>query len=427
MLSYVLIGLGGALGSMTRAWVAVAMARLTGPAFPWGTILINVTGSCLIGFAASLTAADGRIAGAAAARTFVMVGFCGGYTTFSSFSLQTLDLIRDGRGAQALGNVALSVLLCLGAVAVGHQAGTVLRPTRQASAEPRTEPRAGLGHILAVIDRPARAGAVLDAAEHWRALTGAGNLRALLVHAAPAPPFLPSEEVLSAERVAEQDAAAGLARLRAAVAAWPGGTVAISEAEEHPAAAIVANWASNGTSGGAGAIVLARPGPHDPPWVHQALHAALFDARAPVLALPPTGPDREPGPQAAPQGGGQAGPRAGQVIAVLWRPNDPSLAASLAAAAPALAHAARILLLHAGDRVAPPPLPAALIGLPARSLAVPRDGQTDGAALLAAATAEGADLLVLGAFAHGAWREAVLGGVTRHVLEHARIALLLHH
>src|SRR5487761_650035 len=149
MLSYALIGLGGALGSMARAWVAIAMARVTGPAFPWGTILINITGSFLIGFIGSLTATDGRLSGLVELRTFLMIGFCGGYTTFSSFSLQTLDLMRDGRGGQALGNVALSVALCLGAVALGHGAGVGLRPGRRlAEAVP-----AHAGEVLAVLDR----------------------------------------------------------------------------------------------------------------------------------------------------------------------------------------------------------------------------------------------------------------------------------
>jgi len=150
MLNYALIGLGGALGSMSRAWVAIAMARLTGPEFPWGTILINVVGSFLIGFVASLTATDGRLAGLADVRTFVMVGFCGGFTTFSSFSLQTLDLARDGRAGQAFGNVALSVLVCLGAVAIGHLTGVALRPGRETA---EVAPTGRGGSVLAVLDR----------------------------------------------------------------------------------------------------------------------------------------------------------------------------------------------------------------------------------------------------------------------------------
>lgn len=127
---YVLIGVGGALGSMARAWMAIAVARVTGPAFPWGTILINILGSFVIGFFGTLTAGEGRFALPADARAFVMVGICGGFTTFSAFSLQTLDLARDGRFAQAMGNVALSVALCLTAVAAGHYGAAALHEHR---------------------------------------------------------------------------------------------------------------------------------------------------------------------------------------------------------------------------------------------------------------------------------------------------------
>lgn len=119
-MSYLWIGIGGALGSIARAWLALAVARLTGPQFPWGTILINVLGSFVIGFFGTLTVSDGRFAVPANIRAFVMVGICGGFTTFSSFSLQTLELARDDRPVQALGNIGLSVVLCLLAVAAGH-------------------------------------------------------------------------------------------------------------------------------------------------------------------------------------------------------------------------------------------------------------------------------------------------------------------
>ncbi len=125
LLSYVLIGLGGALGSMARAWATLAVARIAGATFPWGTILINVLGSFVIGFFGTLTN-GGRFAATAEARAFVMIGICGGFTTFSSFSLQTLELFRQGRAAPALANVALSVALCLAAVAAGHYGAAAL-------------------------------------------------------------------------------------------------------------------------------------------------------------------------------------------------------------------------------------------------------------------------------------------------------------
>jgi CrcB protein len=127
LVSYLWIALGGALGSVGRAWLALAVARITGPQFPWGTILINIVGSFVIGLFAALTAAGGPYPAPADLRAFVMVGICGGFTTFSAFSLQTLDLARDGRPLQAAGNVALSVVLCLVAVWLGYWAATLGR------------------------------------------------------------------------------------------------------------------------------------------------------------------------------------------------------------------------------------------------------------------------------------------------------------
>lgn len=113
------IALGGALGSVARYWVAVLCAPLSRQ-LPWGTIGINIGGSFLIGFFGTLTLAAGRHPAPEWLRLFVMVGICGGFTTFSSFSLQSFDLIRDGAWGRALLNVGLSVVLCLGAVAAGH-------------------------------------------------------------------------------------------------------------------------------------------------------------------------------------------------------------------------------------------------------------------------------------------------------------------
>jgi fluoride exporter len=93
---------------------------LTGLAFPWGTILVNIIGSLVIGFVATLTGPNGRVVVPVEAQAFVMVGLCGGFTTFSAFSLQTFELARDGRLLYAEANIMLSVVLCLSAVALGH-------------------------------------------------------------------------------------------------------------------------------------------------------------------------------------------------------------------------------------------------------------------------------------------------------------------
>ena len=119
MLSYLWIALGGALGTTARYWLSGVVARSVGETFPWGTLVINVTGSFVIGFFGALTGPDGRLFVGSTARQFVMIGMCGGYTTFSSFSLQTLNLMNDGEWFRAGANIGLSVLLCMFAVWIG--------------------------------------------------------------------------------------------------------------------------------------------------------------------------------------------------------------------------------------------------------------------------------------------------------------------
>jgi len=117
---YFWVAVGGAIGSMARLWLGVKVTLLTGLAFPWGTILVNIIGSLVIGFVATLTGPSGRVVVPINAQAFVMVGLCGGFTTFSAFSLQTLELARDERLMHAGANIMLSVVLCLTAVALGH-------------------------------------------------------------------------------------------------------------------------------------------------------------------------------------------------------------------------------------------------------------------------------------------------------------------
>lgn len=135
------VALGGALGSVARYWIAVWALPL-GSTLPWGTIGINVTGSLVIGFFGTLTLAGGRHPVAETARLFVMVGICGGFTTFSAFSLQTLDLLRAGAWVRAMLNMALSVVLCLAAVAAGHALGARLNGGAQAVAQDALEEEA---------------------------------------------------------------------------------------------------------------------------------------------------------------------------------------------------------------------------------------------------------------------------------------------
>lgn len=92
MWNYLWIAVGSALGGMARYWCSGIAAKLVGETFPWGTLFVNILGSLIIGFFATLTGPDGRILVGSTTRLFVMVGFCGGYTTFSSLSLQSLNL-----------------------------------------------------------------------------------------------------------------------------------------------------------------------------------------------------------------------------------------------------------------------------------------------------------------------------------------------
>ena len=129
--TYLWIAVGGALGSMTRFWLAALVAEILGPQFPWGTILINIVGSFVIGFFATFTGPAGRIPASFNMRAFVMVGICGGFTTFSAFSLQTLDLARQDHWAQAGGNVLISVVICLLAVWAGHALAAAMIPVQE--------------------------------------------------------------------------------------------------------------------------------------------------------------------------------------------------------------------------------------------------------------------------------------------------------
>ena len=117
---YLWIGFGSALGGMSRHWLSGVVAHRFGETFPWGTLLVNVSGSFAIGFFAALTAPGGRGWASPALREFFMFGLCGGYTTFSSFSLQTLQLAEEGEWTRAGANILLSVVFCLLAAWIGH-------------------------------------------------------------------------------------------------------------------------------------------------------------------------------------------------------------------------------------------------------------------------------------------------------------------
>jgi CrcB protein len=120
------VAIGGAIGSVLRYWCSGLAAQAFGETFPVGTLLVNVIGSALIGLVAVVTGPDGRLLVAPEVRQLVMVGLFGGFTTFSSFSIQTLALVQDGEWALALANVGLSVGLCLIGVWLGAAAGQAI-------------------------------------------------------------------------------------------------------------------------------------------------------------------------------------------------------------------------------------------------------------------------------------------------------------
>jgi len=120
MWNALLIFIGGGLGSLARWGASGWIANNFGQTFPWGTLVVNVTGSFLIGLFATLTGPEGRWLAPASLRQFFMLGLCGGYTTFSSFSIQTLRLAEDGEWFKAGANAVLSLLLCLAGVWLGH-------------------------------------------------------------------------------------------------------------------------------------------------------------------------------------------------------------------------------------------------------------------------------------------------------------------
>jgi len=130
---YFWVAIGGALGTLARFWLANAMAMWTGAEFPWGTLLINVTGSFVISFFGVLTGTSPRFAVPYEARVFVTVGLCGGYTTFSSFSLQTVELVRTGQAARAAMYVAASLILCLAACFAGFVLANLVAPSAAAT------------------------------------------------------------------------------------------------------------------------------------------------------------------------------------------------------------------------------------------------------------------------------------------------------
>jgi fluoride exporter len=123
VLALILVFVGGAVGSICRFWLSGFVAERFGETFPYGTLIVNLVGSWIIGLAAGWIAHFNEPFWALAGKQVLMVGFCGGLTTFSSFSLQTWNLMLSGRWGSAFTNIFVSTILCLALVAVGWNLG----------------------------------------------------------------------------------------------------------------------------------------------------------------------------------------------------------------------------------------------------------------------------------------------------------------
>ncbi len=407
MLNYALIGLGGAIGSILRAWLGTVMVALTGPSFPWGTILINVVGSFVIGFFGTLTATDGRFALPFDTRSFVMVGLCGGFTTFSSFSLQTLELARDGRAGQALGNIALSVVLCLASVASGTALALAIR-TSQLAAIGEVAPGTMSSSTLVALHRPDSVTGMLAVA--GQLMAGGGRTVALAIDGPALADLQSTEEVMTRERrraIADQRRD-WVGAMRGTLDRW----VSKQRAEGHEARWIEVR--------GDGALAVAEHGREahlllleqkpDDETARARIHAALVRSGRPVLLVPP----------------GTEMPL-GRVVAVAWR-DDAQVRQAIRTAAPLLSKAERVVVLRIGDAAEDAGLAAAFQGQRHEVAAAPTRPDGDvGAQLVAMAHEAGADLLVMGSYSRGRLREKLFDGATEGVLRCADLAVLMRH
>ena len=260
--------------------------------------------------------------------------------------------------------------------------------------------------VVVVFGSEKQAASLLDAGAFLLDAVGGGLLHALVIRVPPLATILPSEEVLTGQREAELRAeqqrwAAGLKR---AVDAWSPQRARPDWIDiEGDGAAIVREHGER-----ADAVVIGRRAAHEPAWVHERLHAALFDTGRPTLVVPP---------------GTARG--LGEVVAIAWQ-DDPRATKAVLAALPILNRARRVCVLCADG---PATMPAVLAehDISAELHSVPDAPQPLGERLLGAAHGIGADLIVMGAFSHAPWRELLFGGVTRSMLATADLPLLMMH
>ena len=270
------------------------------------------------------------------------------------------------------------------------------------------------GVVLALLEHPDVARQTLAAALNLADLMGSARINVLAIRMPPESTIMPTEEILTRHQVAETRGheQARVAALRAAFDAWvatarpPGVTVEWTDIDGL-ADSLVGEWGRRSDF-----LVLHRPARRDSAADRLELQAALFDTDRPVLLVPP----------------GQT-ISFGEQIAIAWRDDKRTVRAVLAALR-LLSKARQVHVLAGVREGAPAPgLPAILTehGIAATLHVLPVGAGIFGETLLATAHALGADLLVMGAYTHNPWRELLLGGVTRHMLAHADLPVLMRH
>jgi len=264
--------------------------------------------------------------------------------------------------------------------------------------------------VLAIVNRAAEVETLLDAAARLLQIGGGGTLKALAIRTPPEATIMPTEEVMTAARagVIRSEQNAWAVQVKDTVDAWaththPAGVQTRCADFEGDTAAIVTEHGQR-----ADAIVLGRPSDHDTPRAHDALHAALFATSCPVLVVP-----------------ARSAQPFGHVVAIAWK-DDEHAAKAVRASLPILRQADQVHVLVADGE---PVVPAVLTehGIAAAIHTVPDGPGSTGEQILAAASRLGADMLVMGAFAHRAWTERLFGGVTRTVFAAADIPVLMQH
>lgn len=271
------------------------------------------------------------------------------------------------------------------------------------------------GVILALVEHPDTAPRTLAAARTLAGLMGSARINVLAIRTPPESTIMPTEEVLTRHQATEIRAReqARVAGLQAAFAAWAPAAAAAGVTVEWTdieglADALVGEWGRRSDF-----IVLNRPARRDSVADRLELQAALFDTDRPVLLVPPA-------PSAA----------FGASVAIAWRDDDKRTVRALLSVMRLLSKTSHVHVLAGVRAGAPaPPLPAILAehGIAATLHVLPIGGGVFGAAVLAAAHGLGADMLVMGAYTHSAWRELLLGGVTQHMLAHADLPVLMRH